>query len=811
MWPEVVRATVYLHNRTPNYRNNWKSPYEALYTRIGFQNGTAVSARKPNLAHLKVYGCKAFAMTDDTQLGRFRLQRLDPKAWIGYLVGYRSSNIFRIWVPSLGKVISTRDVVFDESTFFNGSEQDIMENLMHSTTEQIARWVKTLELPEPTHNPPETQTFFEDEPSTETMTGSVNGSSQTQDLSLSHNETPKQVDGYPSPSITPPPAALLTQLLSELKMDQKASTQVSAKTVPWQAAFMAGTQAGIVGTYEGKQVDKAKIQRLLAQGVKRHLQELPELLTPFSKLEEHEMAKQFKEAEEVHLQSHRDMESWTEVAAAPVKRRGQQVLDCMWVYTYKLDKEHRLVRCKARLVVRGDQQRNITAQDTYAATLASRSFRLLMAIAAKYNLELRQYDITNAFVHALLDREVYMRMPQGYRKPGTILKLQKALYGLRISPLLWQKEFTATLTRLGFKPVPHEPCCMIRDGIIIFFYVDDIIFAYDRQKNTQYQEIIKSLQKEYTMTGGEELQWFLGMEIIRDRDNHLIHLSQAAYLQKISRLVDDRSVRHDTPMAAIELKPYEGLATLSEVNKYQRKIGSQLFAATSTRPDIAFAVSRLARFLVNPSPEHHRAADRVLLYLQATKDLTLQLSNREGLQVASDASFADNTIDRRSSQGYAIKLFGGLIAWRASKQDTVTTSTTEAELLALAQVAKEAMYLSRLIRELGLNIPGPISIQCDNQQTIRLVNEEIARLVTKLRHVDIHNHWIRQKTARGTISVIYTPTAEMIADGLTKTLPVNKWQPFLKQLGLVTVRHCTTKKACDLNTIKDRINEYYPA
>jgi hypothetical protein len=220
------------------------------------------------------------------------------------------------------------------------------------------------------------------------------------------------------------------------------------------------------------------------------------------------------------------------------------------------------------------------------------------------------------------------------------------------------------------------------------------------------------------MTGGEELQWFLGMEIIRDRDNHLIYLSQAAYLQKISRLIDDRSIRHDTPMAAIELKPYEGLATPSEINKYQRKIGLQLFAATSTRPDVAFAVSRLARFLVNPSPEHHRAADRVLLYLQATKDLTLQLGNGEGLQVASDASFADNTIDRRSSQGYAIKLFGGLIAWRASKQDTVTTSTTEAELLALAQVAKEAMYLSRLIRELGLNIPGPISIQCDNQQTI---------------------------------------------------------------------------------------------
>jgi hypothetical protein len=137
MWPEIVRATVYLHNRTPNYRNAWRSPYEVFYSRVGL-NRSNRGPRKPNLAHLRAYGCKAFAMTDDTQLGRFRLQRLDPKAWIGYLVGYRSSNIYRIWVPSIGKVISTRDVVFDESTIFSGSEQDIIENLIHSTTAQIA-------------------------------------------------------------------------------------------------------------------------------------------------------------------------------------------------------------------------------------------------------------------------------------------------------------------------------------------------------------------------------------------------------------------------------------------------------------------------------------------------------------------------------------------------------------------------------------------------------------------------------------------------------------------------------------------------
>jgi hypothetical protein len=276
-------------------------------------------------------------------------------------------------------------------------------------------------------------------------------------------------------------------------------------------------------------------------------------------------------------------------------------------------------------------------------------------------------------------------------------------------------------------------------------------------------------------------------------------------------LTDDKSVRHDTPMSGIELKPYKGLASPSEINRFQRKIGSLLFAATTTRPDTSFAASRLARFLINPSPEHHRAADRVLCYLYETRKKTLRMGGGEGLEVASDASFADNTIDRKSSQGYAIKLFGGLIAWKANKQDTVTTSTTEAELLALAQVAKEAMYINRLIMELGIKLSPTIPIQCDNQQTIRLITEEIAKLVTKLRHVDIHNHWLRQAVAHSEITVVYCPTSEMVADGLTKALPANKWTPFLDQLGLEQAEHYRTKKAIDLSEIETQLSELCPA
>ena len=132
-----------------------------------------------------------------------------------------------------------------------------------------------------------------------------------------------------------------------------------------------------------------------------------------------------------------------------------------------------------------------------------------------------------------------------------------------------------------------------------------------------------------------------------------------------------------------------------------------------------------------------------------------------------------------------MKLFGGLVGWRANKQDTVTTSTTEAELLALAQATKEGLFVSRLLAELTVQLDDHhITIQCDNKQTIRLVTAEIATLQTKLRHVDIHNHWLRQEVSSGKIKIEYTPSSSMTADGLTKALNFPLHQRFLQQIGV---------------------------
>ena len=136
-----------------------------------------------------------------------------------------------------------------------------------------------------------------------------------------------------------------------------------------------------------------------------------------------------------------------------------------------------------------------------------------------------------------------------------------------------------------------------------------------------------------------------------------------------------------------------------------------------------------------------------------------------------------------------MQLFGGPIIWKAARQATVTTSTTEAELLALEHVAKESVALKRFLYELQLDLGVPWEIFCDNQQTIRLVVEESERLTTKLRHVDIQNMWLKQEYAKGNLQVTYLKTSEMPADGLTKALPRQGHERFLAHLNLHYINH----------------------
>jgi hypothetical protein len=139
-----------------------------------------------------------------------------------------------------------------------------------------------------------------------------------------------------------------------------------------------------------------------------------------------------------------------------------------------------------------------------------------MAIAAAFNLELRQYDATNAFINALLDHEIYVQCPEGYADRDYVLLLLRALYGLKEAPRLWYQELVRTLTKLGFKPVPGVECLFTDGKLLVFFYVDDIVTLCLPQYIKELQQLETSLMATYELKALGELSWFLGIQVVRD-------------------------------------------------------------------------------------------------------------------------------------------------------------------------------------------------------------------------------------------------------------------------------------------------------
>ena len=237
-------------------------------------------------------------------------------------------------------------------------------------------------------------------------------------------------------------------------------------------------------------------------------------------------------------------------------------------------------------------------------------------------------------------------------------------------------------------------------------------------------------------------------------------------------------------------------ATPQSIALYQSKVGSIGYPAIIARPDTSFASSQLSQYLRNPSEQHHDAVDQVIRYLVSHKYYALKLqapqSGKPAFEIYSDSAFADNT-DRTSSYGYVIRLFGGTIDWKAAKQDKVTTSSTEAELHALVVAAKEAFWWKRLFQEIDLAVGQTTTINSDNLQTIRLMTAETPQINTKLRHVDIAQCWLRQGIKDNDFNINYVETSSMIADGMTKSLPPQKHEEFLRQIGLVDLSKLNIK------------------
>jgi hypothetical protein len=351
----------------------------------------------------------------------------------------------------------------------------------------------------------------------------------------------------------------------------------------------------------------------------------------------------------------------------------------------------------------------------------------------------------------------------------------------------------------------------MNDRIILFFYVDDIIILYHPDYQSEFEKLERQLIKLYSLRQIGNVKWFLGIRVERVLASRQLYLIQDAFISKVCTEFD--LIRADgrypsTPLSSTSrLLPYDGLSELSNTKTYQRLVGNLAYIEVMTRPDVAHAHSVLARFLTNPGPIHLSEIKHVWQYLYGTRYLAISARGGEPTQTyatkidlttptffgAADASFGDDVETRRSSAGYVFMLYGMPIDWKATVLRSVTRSTTEAELYALSAAGVESQYWDRFCRNIGFTLHTKKALWCDNAQTVRLVQGDADRIQTKLRHVDIHQMWLRQEVDSGRITVEWKPTAEMPADGFTKLLPRQKHENFIRQLGLKDIYHLVVK------------------
>ena len=186
-------------------------------------------------------------------------------------------------------------------------------------------------------------------------------------------------------------------------------------------------------------------------------------------------------------------------------------------------------------------------------------------------------------------------------------------------------------------------------------------------------------------------------------------------------------------------------------------VGSYTYSIAITRPDIAFTIKQLAKSLQNPSPQHFDIAHRCLDYLEATKHYAIELRTLRIkypiFATASNAAYANDLSTRQSIKGSIFQLFGSTIDQQSKKQATVTTSTTEAKLLALSHISAWLLWWGRLFLNINLNIKQELTVYCDNLQIVGLIIKDSPKLITKLKHINIHQHQLRQEVANQSLSI----------------------------------------------------------
>ncbi|CAI5968083.1 unnamed protein product [Closterium sp. NIES-64] len=494
-----------------------------------------------------------------------------------------------------------------------------------------------------------------------------------------------------------------------------------------------------------------------------------------------------------------EMASWkstgTYVDAVPPP--GANIVSGMWIFRVKRPPGSPPV-FKARYVARGFSQRQgVDYFQTFSPTPKMTTLRVLLHIAAQRDYELHSLDFSTAFLQGSLHEEIWLRRSPGFTgtfPPGTQWSLRRPVYGLRQAPREWHDTLRTTLAALGFAPSTADPSLFLRTDtslppFYILVYVDDLVFATADTAGLAY--VKSELLKRHMCTDLGELRSYLGLQITRDRARRTITLTQSHMVQQVLQRF---GFTYSSPQAT-HLSTRHSLSALpsdesvESSGPYPELVGCLMYLMTCTRPDLAYPLSILARYVApgRHRPEHMAVAKRVLRYLCSTSGMGLVLGGRSLVVLTghADASWADGQATQRSSEGYTFSLGSGSVSWRATRSSSVLSSSCEAEIYAGAMAAQELRWLTYLLTDLGEPPRSPLVLYVDNKAMLALCREQ--RLEHRTKHIALRYFLARELQQRGQLRLAYVASEANTADVFTKALAPCDHQRLCTQLGLVPV------------------------
>lgn len=727
LWQEAANYASYVKNRSPTRALPGKTPYQALWN------------TKPDLQDLQEFGVPCWVLT----LPKEKPSKLEPKSQRFIFTGIREGTTgWRYYNSATRQILTSRDVIFERTK--PAIEPESSEIRLEG---ENASTVKTTPSSAPTSA----------SPSYARILGSTSPIAPSTPTRISLRDIPR-VDYRELHTGRSSVSRSTTQEPSQTPASPSSSDLSDPPPSDSNLCF------NNIESYAAISEDNPQS---FAEVKNRHDWTLWKVA----------MDKEHKQLLDLGTYSLEDL---------PPDRKA---VGCRWVFTIKRDSQGNVVKYKARLVAQGFSQ--IPGQDftaTHSPVMRLESFRVLVAISARLQLTLHQIDVVGAYLNSPLTETIYMRQIPGYDdSSGRVCRLHKALYGLKQAGRAWNREIDRVLiSDLKFSRSASDPCIYFRingtDFTAIGIHVDDMVIVASEDS---FNSLRQTLQAFFDITDLGVASLFVGIQITHD-ERGSITLHQSRYIDTIL----ERFKMVDCNPAYTPLDPNITLTAATDEQQvltdvpYQVLIGSLMYAAVGTRPDIAFAAQSLSQFNTKPTQTHWTAAKHVLRYLKHTRayGITFRTDGNANVSGFSDADWGQNRQDRRSVSGYAFLLADGIISWSSKRQPTVALSTMEAEYLALAHACKEALWLRALITELGMPPPAPTDICTDNTAAISFAHDH--QFHARSKHIDIRHHFVRDHITAGDIRTPHCSSEDNCADILTKSLARTKHE---NQLSLINL------------------------